>query len=308
MRGVRGTGMSSKLLISSLRVAWDQWTALGVAGTGKARSHAIDLEALILFTPALGETDPRLTTEALDWCARQSRRYVSVTRLRSLRKRLTDQNGALFDHFAAQVNANAAWNAGWPTPLHASKTHLSGKSQAPDLARATLVQLRLRSLFGTTARAEVILELLRPLFTDETSKASVTASALTNLGYTKPPIAEVLSDLTQIGVLDKYRRGNTDYYEPVNAATRALLALAGSFKLKTAPAWHLRLPVVAALLELEARASGKSRVIEAIEISKELDRHREALALLGIKPYQPTRSSSNVWDELAKWSEQNLLQ
>jgi hypothetical protein len=40
---------------------------------------------------------------------------------------------------------------------------------------------------------------------------TLTTSALGDLGYSKPAIAEVLADLTLAGLLEKWRRGNRDY-------------------------------------------------------------------------------------------------
>jgi hypothetical protein len=65
---------------------WKQWTVLGVAGVGELPQQAVDLEALIAFTPFVASADPRLVSEATDWCARIGRSFLSISRLRQILK------------------------------------------------------------------------------------------------------------------------------------------------------------------------------------------------------------------------------
>src|SRR5882724_4971398 len=207
---VRSSTMRSELASAACRVAWGQWTALGVSGTVVPQEHAIDLEALISFTPALRQEDPRLYDEALDWCVAHSQRLVSVGRLRHLRSTLPEAARVAYEQFAACVNATAKPRTPWPTTHAGTKVRTSGKSQRPELGQPALLQLRLRCLFGVTARADVLLRLLRPIMVHELVPLAI--SDFADIG-TKPTISEVLADLTMAGLVEKWRRGNRDYYE-----------------------------------------------------------------------------------------------
>ncbi|NVB82943.1 MAG: hypothetical protein HOV81_31485 [Kofleriaceae bacterium] len=293
--------MRSVLMDASLGLAWQQWTALGVSGTVHVPDHAVDLEALICFTPLLGTDDPRLRDEALDWCVHYSKRLVSIARLRHLRGQLSDRAREAFDQFAASLNATARVKNAWPTDRTGASVATSGKSQAPDIRQPALIQLKLRALFGTTARADVMLQMLRPGMTQETlSGMSQSVSALSDIGYSKPAVAEVLSDLTMAGVLDKWRRGNRDYY----ALTRidALMGLVGGPLPAVAPNWALRFRIAGELLTLEAEMRGKKEIVQAVALNKLFERLQGELDRASLKP-----PGTADWDSVGNWAAETLL-
>ena len=294
--------MRSELVNAALRVAWQQWTALGVAGTVAPPDHAIDLEALILFTPVLRHDDPRLHDEAFDWCVHHAHRLVSIGRLRRLRAALPDQARDAYDNFAACVNATSAPRMMWPTNHAGDKTRTSGKSQPPNLRHPALLQLRLRCLFGVTARADVLLQFLRPRMVHELSPSmTLTVSAFADLGYSKPAIAEVLNDLAMAELLERWRRGNRDYYEL--ALVDALRGLISGPLPATAPSWVSRFRILASLLSAEATTHEKKPVVQAVAILRQLEQHHDALERLGVKP----PAHAQTWPDLASWARRALL-
>lgn len=294
--------MRSDLVSSALHVAWRQWTVLGAAGTVAAPDHAIDLEALVSFTPSLREEDPRLYDEALDWCVLHSQRVLSLSRLRRLRVALPDAAREAHDEFAACVNATAAPKVPWPTNRTGTRIQTSKKSQPPELQHPALLQLQLRSMFGVTARAEVLLQFLRPGMTQESAtNMTLTTSDLEDLGYSKPALIEVLAHLTAAGVLERFRRGNRDYYDL--ARREALLGLVGHPLPATAPNWAVRFRVLASLLAAEASTREKARVVQTDAIIKVLDHHRSSLERISVR--LPSHVYS--WKELSAWTRPALL-
>jgi hypothetical protein len=294
--------MRSDLASSALHVAWGQWTALGVAGTVAAPDHAIDLEALVSFTPSLRVEDPRLYDEALDWCVLHSQRLLSLSRLRRLRVALSDAAREAYDEFAACMNATAAPRAPWPTSQPGTRIRTSKKSQPPELQQPALLQLQLRSMFGVTARAEVLLQFLRPGMTQEgATNMTLTTSDLENLGYSKPALIEVLADLTAAGMLERFRRGNRDHYDL--ARREALLGLVGHPLPATAPNWAVRFRVLASLLAAESSTREKGRIVQTDAIIKVLDLHRSSLERVSVK----LPSHVYAWKELAAWARVALL-
>jgi len=293
--------MRSLLVDAALRVAWQQWTALGVPGTVSVPDHAVDLEALICFTPLLGSEDPRLRDEAFDWCVQHSKRLVSITRLRHLRSALSEPAREAFDEFAASVNATAKLKTAWPTDRTGPVSKTSGKSRLPDITQPALLQLRLRALFGVTARAEVLLQFLRPAMTQETlPNMSLSVSALSDIGYSKPALTDVLADLTNAGMLEKWRRGNRDHY--ALARVEPLLGLLGGPLPATAPNWTLRFHIAAVLLARESETLGKKDVVRAVALSKDFERLHEDLERANVKPPTAFDSSS-----VGKWAAETLL-
>jgi hypothetical protein len=74
--------MSSESLREQLAaLAWSLWAELGVSAWERHHSRwFIDLEALVVYTAWLGDTDARLRDEVTDWCIRFGS-WVSASRL-----------------------------------------------------------------------------------------------------------------------------------------------------------------------------------------------------------------------------------
>ncbi|HZV50295.1 MAG TPA: hypothetical protein VFD49_11065 [Candidatus Dormibacteraeota bacterium] len=178
-----------------LSLAWSLWTELGVSGWERHHaSVAIDLEPLIIFTALLGDADPRLRDEALDWCTRFGQ-LVSASRLRNLLAHASPESQSMFGPFAATANAHTRLR--WPHATKARAYRPTGKSRLPDLRRPALVQLRLRALLGVSARAEVV----RLFLADPTMTASA-ADLTPEAGYVKRSVADALDSLRLAGVLE----------------------------------------------------------------------------------------------------------
>jgi hypothetical protein len=294
--------MHSELVSAALRVAWQQWTALGVSGTVAPPDHALDLEALILFTPILEHDDPRLWDEALDWCAHHAQRLVSIARLRRLRTTLPESARDAYDRFAACVNGTAKPKVTWPTSHAGTAVQTSNKSQPPDLQHPSLLQLRLRCLFGVSARADLLLRFLRPFMTQEAlPNLTLTTSAFADLGYSKPAIADMLADLTAGGLVEKWRRGNRDHYEL--ARVESLVGLLGGALPATAPIWSTRFKIIASLVSTEAATREKKPMVQAVAILKQLEQYHDQFEDLGVKP----PASLPTWFDLATWVRRALL-
>ena len=100
---------------------WREWTALGVAGHGRVTlCHAIDPEALLLFTCSLGRYDQRLFDEVMDWLA-QNGRFLNVQRLRNILRKEAFGGGEV-------LGAIADWLAQRESPM---KWKLLAKQKMP---------------------------------------------------------------------------------------------------------------------------------------------------------------------------------
>ncbi len=174
-------------------ICWMQWAELGVSGwRGAWVIDGIDLEPLIIFTAWVGSRDNRLWLECLDWCV-TNQRLVSATRLKRFLKDADPDVTARLLEFSATLRKFVP-RANWPLGGAPRQVRLSGKSQTPRLDRAVSLQLRMRALFGVSARSEV----LRLLLIDRPRGWSA-AELAEQAGYAKVNVAATLDALVSTG-------------------------------------------------------------------------------------------------------------
>jgi hypothetical protein len=213
---------------------WGVWSELGVSGWGRTHEHwAIDPEPVIVYSPSVIASEPRLRDEATDWCIRNWR-HVSAVRLRHLLSQKLPPQSDEWGEFAATVNRFSG-HAKWPRATDERKYATTGRSTLRSLSEPSMIYLRMRSIFGLGARTEVIRYLL---FTHERSTAAMLA---TQTNYAKRNVAEASEALVQAGVLLSKQVGNRLYFSLADA--RALEAFLGPRPLLF-PDWSALLRVV----------------------------------------------------------------
>jgi hypothetical protein len=251
--GLRMTAetLRAEVVAALLELAWEQWSQLGVSAAPPEdrEKRATDPEALLLFTLAIGRTDPRLFDEVLDWLALNAQ-LVSVHRLRNLCANPTDR--ALVDSALDWVAgarrrerpAGAAHRRSASTdvlePLFPSLSRprgdldpafsshglararltASGKSQRPSLHDPINFAFRLRRLLGVGVRAEVMRTLLTiraPRFSGKV----ITASA----GFAQRNVREGLTQLHEAGVIDMVQVADDRHYSARTSHWATLLGL-----------------------------------------------------------------------------------
>lgn len=224
-----------------LDLLWQQWAALGVAGSPKAAADwCVDLEALILITTTQGRSDPRLFDEMLDWLWGHAQ-WVNVQRLRNIRKRLPLGDERVLAAMADWLGQRAIlskWKPlavttspvpttterfflmpdGSPQPMTGTpepaflrhgfvRSPVSRRelSQPPNPRSAAMLPWKLRSLFGVQARCEFLLWLL----THESGHPADIARAT----YYLPRTAEdTLKELAASGLVHTARPGREKRY------------------------------------------------------------------------------------------------
>jgi len=279
------TGLQEHLL----DLAWSLWTELGVSGWERRHtSHAIDPEPLIIFTAWLGDTDPRLRDESIDWCIRYGR-HVSGARLRNLLSDEREGRRSSFGWYAATVAANSPFR--WPFATEPRRYEPTGKSHLEDLARPSLISLRMRSIFGVTARADILRVMLGTPGT-----ASTAADLAPDVGYTKRNVAEALEALRIAGILDvtpwrnqlKYRLAKVD----------ALVSLVGEVP-AIFPRWRSVFRVAMRSLETTQMIEdlpANVRFVEADKALREMEGDLQDADLPGPSPSdQPREKIFSSW-------------
>jgi hypothetical protein len=250
---------------------WSQWAELGLSGWERHHQDVgLDLEALIITTARLGHRDTRLRAEALDWSVSNGR-IVSAIRL----KRLTELSDVIVQsairEFTATVNANSKLR--WPdsgAPITFKRT---GKSAPPSLERPALIQLRLRALWGVSARAEA----LRVMLPEADRFIGITEIA-TAAAYGKDAIADALESLHRGGLLDAAMSANQRVFRLRRDAE--LVALVGSQPTVVLD-WTTILPIMAGILEATDIVIGQP-LPRAADLQRRWREWQPALVRLGI--------------------------
>lgn len=212
-----------------LQFLWRQWSSLGVAGHAESKDNwVIDPEALLLFSLSMTRYDQRLFDEILDWLT-VNEKFINVQRLRTLQKKEGFETGHILHAVSAElnkVNTTPKWRKlaelkpenKDPEPLFYLKDSqpipvLGVRDQSFEsygllrnpvqnrqmskefiVGEAPALLLQLRSIFGVTARSEVMLYLL---LHDKSTAAEITDQTY----YSGKSIKDALFEMRHSGLL-----------------------------------------------------------------------------------------------------------
>lgn len=284
----------------ALALAWGAWAELGVSGwTATHRTWAIDPEPLILFTSSLVDEDPRLRDEATDWCVRNWR-FVSKTRLKNLLRNQPEAVRGEFGEFAATVGAHAG--IAWPGETEPRPYTVTGRSTLPPLDRPSLVWLRLRAMFGLSARTEIL-----RYFLSQAGGAASVARLAGATGYTKRNVAEECETLERAGVLAVRSGANRFYY---HLARRSELEKFVGDLPAVRPNWTSVLNITRELVDLERQAELAPQRTLPVKVRQTLRRIEDDLEELDIEQPSDDVQGEDLWpttralgfDCLGAWS------
>ncbi len=256
-------------------LAWSLWTELGVAGI--VRNHQEFLivpEELIVLTAAIQQADPRLRDEALDWCSRYHH-FISISRLKTIAKTLGPNVCKPFSLFSATLNSISRTN--WPllTTVSPLSCIPSGKSVLPRLEAQALLQLRVRAIFGVGARADVISFFLTQ------RKPDFSASDVTEIGYTKRNLADVLESFVKANIFSMFTVRNQQRYS--FPKRDQMIALLGALP-KYAPQWRNMLEVLLTVRACIQSIENKSESTQVVQVRNTLIRLEQMLQRLCLEP------------------------
>lgn len=260
----------SDLVLGTL---WSQWAELGLSGWERHHQDvALDLEALIITTARVGHRDTRLRLEALDWSVAHGR-IASAVRLKHLTSQAEVVTQNEVGEFVATVNANSGLR--WPGSGSPASFTPTGRSAAPSLERPALIQLRLRALWGVSARAEV----LRVMLADGDRFMGISEVAAA-AAFGKDAVAEALDSLHRGGVLDEAGARNQRVFRL--GRRHDLVTLVGSEPdWQQSWAWPIVLPIMAGILEA-ADLSETTSMARAADIQPRWREWQPQLARLGL--------------------------
>ena len=171
--------MTSTYLLAADAFVWSAWGELGVRSIEhRSFDIAIDLEPLIRLSSVVGESDSRLRSETAIWLAAFPE-LISQARLKRI---------------GGEV----------PKSLTRPRRSESMSGQATlNVASAPVVQLRIRSALGVSARAEIVRQLV--LDPPRTRRSSADLAQL--CGYTKRTVEKALESLERGGWVSRITGG-----------------------------------------------------------------------------------------------------
>ena len=258
----------------ALGLCWGAWSELGVSGWGRTHSDwAIDPESLMVFTSRIGASDPRLRDEAMDWCIKNGR-HVSLARLRHLLRDVAPDVRESWGVFAATVNAEAGLT--WPGATSKQPAYrATNRSRLRPFSEPSLIELRLRAMFGIGARTEVLKFFLF------NQGATVALSSLADATlYTKRNVAEACESLVQAEILRRRAIANRFVFsleEP-----ERLSAFVGSVPTVT-PDWSALFRAVVTILDTGDQQGDRDESALAVHVHQATRSMAADLDALGIR-------------------------
>lgn len=258
-------------------IAWSLWTELGVQGLHRNhKDYFISIEELIILTCTLCEIDPRLRDESLDWCL-QFNNHISTTRLKFLALRYKEYVGKEFSIFANIIY---------------SQSKITGKSVLRDLKNPAMINFRIRGLFGSSAKADIITFLL-----NEENKNFFISDFL-EIGYSKRHVAGTLGELAASGILSEIKiRNHFQYYF---IKKNQFIELIGGVPEKKIH-WHrvldIFLPLQVGLNEIK----DAPEAVKVVEIRNILIKIQNTLELFHLKPPSLLKDFQSDWSSLENW-------
>lgn len=198
---------------SMAQFLWDQWSLVGMSGhrhTSRAIGFAVDPEALLLATTRFGKFDTRLLTEALDWlllnCGaivsqrvrnlQAGFRYACLPTLAGIDKILSESRPR--DWRSLRSLADDQTGEPPDTALAFEASSRRGGSVRPAPGRPETLLFTLRSVFGCSARVEVIAWLLA-------RETGYPAEIARETGWNSKSVQQILNDLELSGLITAQR-------------------------------------------------------------------------------------------------------
>ncbi len=275
---------------------WSLWTELGVPGSVRRHQHVLmDPEPLIVFTPHLAATDPRLMGLVFDWC-RTNAAYISKQRIAAIAKTAPKGVTGSLKRFNGSLALHGVrWlPTGSPESFTVERHKLS-----PSFERTALLKLRMRCLAGVSIRAEVLTMLLC------SEGKSVSVDELTVSGVSRRSVERVVVEFIEgqfIRVLGK-KRGRR-FQLAGRQAFATFIQENGLFELPKPVNWHLVFDSICLLNAMEQSDLSESlQRIEAVKLRGEIAGRMIALN----QPGPPVLSGKqDAADQIIAWGHERI--
>ncbi|MFO8073524.1 MAG: hypothetical protein R6V85_16795 [Polyangia bacterium] len=287
------TADSDRILHRVLDMAWSLWSGLGLPGqVDNHYDHLVDPEPLVVFTAALGEEDPRLRNEALDWCIRYGS-LLSGSRLKNLIAAEEEHVQKRFGEFAATVAAHSTVR--WPGRTQARRHTPRKRPRIDAFTRMSQMVVRLRAWIGIGVRAEIL-----RVFVSWEDRDYSAADLAVETGYSKRSVAQVLDSLCLGNVLQSLTvRNQIRYRMPQKnvGRLRDLFAPAPVFAVR----WPAVLRVLRVAFEALRRFESKKMSVRGVEVRAVVEKMSDMIRLARLPDLRLEVRGSDFWSEFYNW-------
>ncbi|MCC6805781.1 MAG: hypothetical protein IT381_00025 [Deltaproteobacteria bacterium] len=287
------TAVSSQIDDELLSLAWSLWAELGVSSVVRAHGNCCaDPEALLIFTAALADADPRLRDESLD-CALALSPYLWTSRLKTLLSRTDDEVRHTFGEYAATFNQSSTSHVTLPLADETRALSLirSGKSRPQAQAHApSQLLMRCRAIFGVGARADALCTMI---FSRQ--QGWLATDLATHVGLPKRAMAAVLHDFAVGGLVIATSVGNRLRYDFVG---RDGLDLVLGAKPNWKPVWAVILPFLLRMRAIVVARDARGPTSSLVDAHKVIRSFLAASSTLGIHADAPDTRS---WEDVIQW-------
>jgi hypothetical protein len=258
---------------AAIHVAWSQWSMLGgqVGGRVTTPSAIVDPEALVLFSCALRDDEPRLWDLVGGFLAEGSS-LLSVQRTRNLAAAFPERVRETMREVAAIAVADgkdARWRplaAGEPRPYRPGKVY----KPAGHIAEPSALVLRLRLALGVHARTDALAYLLALAPAGATAREVADAT-----GYGPIPVRRALDAMATSRLILAEGTRPERYHVSLEQWGRLL----GGAPLPQWRHWHQLFAFLAEVLPSRTakRVSERSAYLESSDLRRVVLDHRQAL-------------------------------
>jgi len=199
------TVLGDEIASSALELSRSLWAEFGVGDAPQRHEwQALDLEPLILFTASFGSADGLLRSKSIEWCVANSR-FLSGHRLHHFWRLADKSTRRAVEGYVATLESASRLTS---VPESPEATRRRPRARVPpDLRRPSLIQLRLRAVFGLSVRAEI----LRLLLADP-SRPRTASSLAASAGYGRGALVQALEMLSMAGIVTVERAGSLLVY------------------------------------------------------------------------------------------------
>ena len=196
-----------------------------------------------------------------------------------------------FEEYASTVRARARVN--WPGSGIARPYHPTGRSRLDSLDRPALFGLRLRALFGTGARAEII-----RVLASSPDHAFSAADLADEVAFTKRAVDLEIESLRLAGLVTwtvLHRRRHFRLARPDD-----LLEFVGS-RPQWLPRWAPMVRVLLGGLRLVGRVEASAPIVRTVEARQYLREMQSDIDQAEFVQPEASPEATGYWDELERW-------
>jgi len=184
----------------AVSLLWEQWRAAGapVRGTaGPSHVDIIDPEVLLLSSLAFTSEEPRLNEQVV-WWASQASTFVSVSRMKTLARRINMLDQAREFAVLASSFGDHRWKKLLPAQAERDAEQSTASGKPMDFLSKHLLMPKIRSAFGLGVKADLF-----SVMVGYAGKGATVSELSRESAYTKVAVRKALQEMARSGMVQE---------------------------------------------------------------------------------------------------------